>query len=255
MAGESALLTQPDALLELFTDAASAVRTAVRGIPASTMRERTPRPGQYALDLVADTAVCNVLERAPVRIVSEESGVHERPDARVTVVVDPVDGSTNCARGIAYWATSLCALDEDGPLAALVVNQAAGIHTAAVRGKGATRDGVPLRASTVTRMADAIMGLGGLPSTSLGWKQSRALGCCSLLLCEVAAGGLDAYLDPGAYHAPWDYLGGMLACTESGATVRDARGEELVTVETDARRQIVAAGTVELLDLLETGLA
>lgn len=247
--------TEPDALLELFSDAAAAVRTAVRSIPAAGLRERTARSGQYALDLVADAAVCNVLEQAPVRIVSEESGVHERPDARITVVVDPVDGSTNCARGIAYWATSLCALDDDGPLAALVVNQAAGIQTAAVRGKGAARDGVPLRASTVTSIAETVMGLGGLPRTFLGWKQSRALGCCSLLLCEVAAGGLDAYLDPGAYHAPWDYLGGLLACTESGAIVRDARGEELVTVETRARRQIVAAGTVELLDAVEAGLA
>jgi len=247
--------THPDALLELFTDAAAAARTAVHGIDAGALRDRTARPGQYALDLVADAAVCDVLEQAPVRIVSEESGVHERPGAVITVVVDPVDGSTNCARGIAYWATSLCALDEEGPLAALVVNQAAEIHTAAVRGKGATRDGVELRASTVNRIEETVMGLGGLPASSLGWKQSRVLGCCSLLLCEVAAGGLDAYLDPGPYHAPWDYLGGLLACTESGAVVRDARGEPLVTTETSARRQIVAAGTIELLDALEAALA
>jgi myo-inositol-1(or 4)-monophosphatase len=245
---------QPDALLELFADGAAAVRDAVAGISAATLRDRTARRGQYALDLVADAAVCAVLDRAPVRIVSEESGVHERPGATITVVVDPVDGSTNCARGIAYWATSLCALDEEGPLAALVVNHPAGIHTAAVRGKGATRDGVSLRASTVTRMEDVVMGLCGLPRTFLGWKQSRALGCCSLLLCEVAAGGLDAYLDPGAYHAPWDYLGGLLACTEAGASVRDARGEALVTVDPAARRQLIAAGTVELLDTIAAGL-
>jgi fructose-1,6-bisphosphatase/inositol monophosphatase family enzyme len=195
-----------------------------------------------------------VLGRAPVRIVSEESGVHERSDATVTVVIDPVDGSTNCARGIAYWATSLCAMDDDGPLAALVVNQPAGIHTSAVRGKGATRDGLPLRASGVTRIEDTVMGLGGLPHTYLGWKQSRALGCCSLLLCEVAAGGLDAYFDAGPYHAPWDYLGGLLACTEAGATVRDGRGEALVTVDVGARRQLIAAGTVELLDVVAAGL-
>ncbi len=247
--------THPDALLELFTDAAAAVHEAVAAIAAPAMRERTARPGQYALDLVADAAACAVLEQAPVRIVSEESGVHEKLGTTITVVVDPVDGSTNCARGIAYWATSLCALDDDGPLAALVVNQAAGLHTAAVRGKGATRNGVSLRASAVTRMEDAVMGLGGLPRSFLGWKQSRALGCCSLLLCEVAAGGLDAYLDPGPYHAPWDYLGGLLACTEAGAIVRDARGEELVTEETGARRQLIAAGTVELVNVLEAGLA
>jgi fructose-1,6-bisphosphatase/inositol monophosphatase family enzyme len=247
-------MMQPDEILELFVDTATAVREAVQAIAAASLRDRTTRRGQYALDLVADAAACATLEQAPVRIVSEESGVHERDDAAITVVVDPVDGSTNCARGIAYWATSLCALDADGPLAALVVNQPANQHTAAVRGKGATRDSVRLRASQVTRVEDAVMGLGGLPRTYLGWKQSRALGCCSLLLCEVAAGGLDGYLDPGPYHAPWDYLGGLLACTEAGAVVHDAGGEPLVTADVAARRQLLAAGTPELLAVIDAGV-
>jgi fructose-1,6-bisphosphatase/inositol monophosphatase family enzyme len=243
----------PDALVELFTETASAVHEAVRGIAPKARRDRTNRPGQYALDLVADEAACSVLERAPVKIVSEESGVHEREGA-ITVVVDPIDGSTNCARDIAYWATSLCAIDADGPLAALVVNHPAAHHNIAIRGRGATRNGDPLRASNTDEMRNAVMGLGGLPRAHLGWKQSRALGCCSLLLCDVAAGGLDGYLDPGPYHAPWDYLGGLLACIEAGAHVRDPRGEPLVTMEVDARRQIIAAGTPALLEAIEEGL-
>jgi fructose-1,6-bisphosphatase/inositol monophosphatase family enzyme len=244
----------PDALVELFAQAAAAAHAAVRALSVAARRDRTARPGQYGLDLVADEAACAVLARAPVHVVSEESGVHEHPGAVVTVVLDPVDGSTNCARGIAYWATSLCALDADGPLAALVVNQPAGHHTVAVRGGGATRDGVPLRASSRTDLAGAVIGLGGLPDAHLGWRQARALGCCSLALCEVAAGGLDGYLDPGPYHAPWDYLGALLACREAGAHVRDARGGELVTTDAGARRTVVAAGTSELLDALVGGL-
>ena len=243
----------PDVLIELFAETAAAVRDAVHGIAADMLRDRTNRPGQYALDLVADAAACAVLARAPVRIVSEESGVHERDGADVTVVLDPVDGSTNCSRGIAYWATSICALDADGPLAALVVNQATGQHTVAARGKGATRDGVPLQVSSVTRVDDAVVGLGALPKRHLGWKQSRALGCCSLLLCEVAAGGLDGYLDAHASHAPWDYLGGMLAIVEAGGVVQEGGSRELVTTELDARRQLVAAGTPELARVLAEG--
>ena len=71
--------------------------------------------------------------------------MHERAGATVTVVLDPVDGSTNCSRGISYWAISICALDADGALAALVVNQATRrAHDGAVRGRGAYRDGVAL---------------------------------------------------------------------------------------------------------------
>ena len=49
------------------------------------------------------------------------------------------------------------------------------------------------------------------------------------MLCDVAAGGLDGLIDSVPNLAPWDYLGGYLACVEAGAVVRDANGEELVT--------------------------
>ena len=248
-------MTSPDVLLELFTDVAAAVRRAVAGIDPSELRARTDRAGQYALDLVADAEACRVLERAKVRVVSEESAVHECAGATVTVVVDPVDGSTNCSRGIPYWATSICALDADGALAGLVVNQVTGVCVTAVRGAGAFRDGVRLRASSTRRVEDSMIYLTGMPAAALPWKQFRSLGSAALGLCEVAAGALDGMLDTGGFHAPWDYLAGYLACVEAGAVVRDAQGRDLVTDAFDARRQLVAAGTPELADALAQGLA
>jgi fructose-1,6-bisphosphatase/inositol monophosphatase family enzyme len=241
----------PEALLELFEEAAGAVRGAVAAIAADAIRGRTEKPGQYALDLAADAAACAVLARAPVRILSEESGVHGPPDADLTVVIDPVDGSTNCARGIGYWSTSLCAIDRDGPVVSLVANHPARWTTTATRGGGAHRDGVRLRASRATRVDESVIALTGLAPLRFRPKQCRILGSIALELCEVAAGGLDGYVDGGAHVAPWDYLGGMLACTEAGALVRDAHGRELVTLDPDARRQIVAAGTPQLLDALQ----
>jgi myo-inositol-1(or 4)-monophosphatase len=240
----------PDELLECFDEAAGAVRDALAPIDAETRRGRTDVPGQYALDLIADAAALTVLRKLPLRIVSEESGVHEREGAEITVVLDPVDGSTNCSRGISYWAISICALDADGALAALVTNQATGSRVTAVRGAGAFRDGVELHASSVERVEDAVIALAGLPEEKLAWKQFRALGCASLALCDVAAGGIDGYLDTAAYHAPWDYLGGYLACIEAGATVCEANGDDLVTDDPSARRQVIAAGTAALADAL-----
>ncbi len=71
------------------------------------------------------------------------------------------------------------------------------------------------------------------------------------MLCDVAAGGLDGIVDSGPHHAPWDYLGGYLACIEAGAVVRDANGDELVTDDPNARRQLIAAGTPALADALD----
>jgi fructose-1,6-bisphosphatase/inositol monophosphatase family enzyme len=240
----------PETLIACFDDVARAVREAVATVDATTRRARTAVAGQYALDLIADAAALEVLAALPVRIVSEESGVHDRVGAEVTVVLDPIDGSTNCSRGISYWAISICALDADGALAALVVNQATGERTTAIRGQGAWRDGVALHASSVTRIEDAVVALSAFPTQRLPWKQFRALGCASLMLCDVAAGGLDGLIDSAQNLAPWDYLGGYLACVEAGAIVREANGDELVTDDPTARRQVMAASTPALLDAL-----
>jgi fructose-1,6-bisphosphatase/inositol monophosphatase family enzyme len=232
--------------LELLDEAAAAIAAALGSLedwgPAGT------RPGQYHSDLAADeVAVRTLLERG-VGVLSEETGLHE-PDRDVTVVVDPLDGSTNASRGIPWFATSLCAVDAEGPLAALVVNLANDTRFDAVRGGGARRDGKPIEPSGRTELRRSVVALSGMPPGWLGWKQYRALGAAALDLCAVACGTVDAYIDCSASaHGPWDYLGGMLVCTEAGAAVADATGAELVVLEHGARRTPVAGATVPLLE-------
>jgi myo-inositol-1(or 4)-monophosphatase len=242
----------PDDLLVVFERAAGAARDSIAPLQGTARRERTGRPGQYALDLVADAAILPILHDAGLAVVSEESGRSGPSHAPVTVVLDPVDGSTNCSRGIPYWSISLCALDADGLLCALVTNQATGVRTTAVRGKGARRDGQPVKPSTVERVEDAVVCFSGTPQRRLPWKQFRSLGSAALELCDVAAGALDAYLT--SWQAPWDYLGGLLVCREAGALVVDAHGGELVASDADVRRQLVAAATPELLDAVRPAL-
>jgi myo-inositol-1(or 4)-monophosphatase len=237
----------PEALLARFVVAADAARDAVTRLSADDRRSQTARRGQYALDLVADAAVLPILHAGGVAVVSEESGRTGPESAPLTVVLDPVDGSTNCSRGLPYWAISLCAIDADGLLCALVRNQVTGTTTTAIRSAGAWRDGRPLIPSTALRLGEGtLVGVVTAPARDVGW--FRALGSAALALCDVAAGALDGYFDAGDYLAPWDYLGGVLACEEAGAQVVDAHGRALATVDPDARRQVLAAGTPELLD-------
>ena len=84
-----------DELLTVFDDAAKAARTAVEPLSGAARRERTDRPGQYALDLVADAAVLPILHETGLAVVSEESGRSGHGDAAITVVLDPAEGSTN----------------------------------------------------------------------------------------------------------------------------------------------------------------
>jgi fructose-1,6-bisphosphatase/inositol monophosphatase family enzyme len=233
-----------DDLLAVFDVAAAAQRGALATLGSSERRERTGRPGQYRLDVVADAAVLPVLHAAGVRVLSEESGWSGPDDAEITVVLDPVDGSTNCARGLPYWAISLCALDADGPWCALVQNGATSARCSAVRGAGAWLDHVAMAPAAPTDIQRAVVALSGWPPRALAWRQFRALGSAALALCDVAAGHLDGYLDGHAdQHAPWDYLGALLVCQEAGALVIDADGRDLVTLDAGARRQLIAAGT------------
>jgi fructose-1,6-bisphosphatase/inositol monophosphatase family enzyme len=235
----------PDQLLALLDETADAIAAALRG--HADWGLAGTRAGQYRSDLAADAAALEVLDRAGVGVLSEESGRH-RPEHAVTVVVDPLDGSTNASREIPWFATSLCAVDGDGPAAAVVVNLVSGERFAARRGGGATRDGDALTTSGATELGRSLIGLSGLPPRHLGWKQFRALGAVALDLCAVASGTLDGYLDcsPSA-HGSWDYLGGLLVCQEAGASVVDAEGRDLVVLDHAARRTPVAAATPALL--------
>lgn len=233
-------------VVELLDETAAAIRTALGSL--SDWGLAGTRHGQYLSDLAADAAALEVLDRAGVGVLSEESGRH-RPDATMTVVLDPLDGSTNASRGIPWYATSLCAVDVDGPRAALVINLATGDRFEAVRGHGATCNGEPIVPSGATSMRESLVALSGHTHRWLGWYQYRALGACALDLCAVASGAADAYIDCSwNAHGSWDYLGGLLVCHEAGAVVVDLDGRDLVALDHDDRRTPIAAATAQLLD-------
>lgn len=240
----------PAELLALFERISDGIREGLLPITGSARRERTAKPGQYAIDLVADAVALRHLRGTGLAVLSEESGRTGPTDAPITIVLDPVDGSSNAARDLPYWATSMCAIDGQGPLASMVVNQATGVACTAIRDAGAWRDGRRLVSSNVNRVDDAFVAFSGLPTVQLPWKQCRVLGSAALALTDVASGALDAFIDAGSWHAPWDYLGGAMLCREAGATVRDAERRRIDVIDASARRQLFAAGTPALIDAM-----
>jgi myo-inositol-1(or 4)-monophosphatase len=243
----SAALDHPD--LAVLRRAADAIRRRLAQVADWGFSGR--RAGQYAVDVEVDDLAIAVLHDAGFGVVSEESG--RSGDGDRIVVVDPLDGSTNASRGIPWFATSLCIVDDDGPAVALVANQATGERLEAVRGGGAWVDGRRLLPSGRSSLDGAVIGISGMPAngTAWGWWQFRALGAAALDLGLVAAGGLDGWVDMSDdAHGCWDYLAGVLLCTEAGASVADAGGRDLVTVDPAERRTPIAAATPALLEEL-----
>jgi fructose-1,6-bisphosphatase/inositol monophosphatase family enzyme len=232
---------EPAEVVAALGRAADAVAVALQGVDDWGLAGT--RSGQHHSDLAADAAGVSVLIEEGFGVLSEESGVQhgERP---ILVMFDPLDGSTNAARGVPWYAVSLCAVDEVGPLAALVVNLATGARYDAMRGQGARRDGVPIKPSGQTALGRAVVGLSGYPPRRFGWMQYRVLGAAALDLCAVAEGVLDGYVDcDDDAHGVWDYLGGAMICREAGAVVTDAFDRELVVRDVVGRRTPVAAAT------------
>jgi fructose-1,6-bisphosphatase/inositol monophosphatase family enzyme len=241
-------LPDPAELAEILSATADAIGRALAGTDDWGLAGTVP--GQHKSDLVADGAALDVLRSAGLGVVSEESGAHDG-ERGVTVVVDPLDGSTNAAQRLPWFATSLCALDDEGPLSALVVDLVHGTRYDATRGGGARRDGEAIEPSGVAALGDAIVGVNGLPDRHFGWAQFRALGAAALELCAVAEGRLDAFVDcTDDGLAPWDYLGGLLVCWEAGAVVQGTDGQKLVTGDLTSRRTVLAAATPVLADQL-----
>lgn len=210
------------------------------------------RETQYHLDLAADEVAVRLLTGAGLRVISEESGVSGSGD--VTVVVDPIDGSTNCDQGIPFFATSLAVLHGGELVASVVVNQATHDYYEAELGSGSHKNGQILTPRARTTLGDAIVAFSGLPPRHLGWAQYRALGAASLEICLVAEGALDVFgvANHSTLH-PWDYLGGLLALREAGGVWADYRGAELISDVMNPRHPVFAGNQSLLTAMLTIG--
>jgi len=235
-------------IVELFREVASAVHDRIHEIADWGLSGE--RPGQYTIDVSADAIAVSMLHDAGFGVLSEESGL-TNAEREILVIVDPIDGSTNASAGLPWFATSLCAVDADGPLASLVVNQATGDAWHAIRGQGAFKNDAAIEPSKVTAMRDAFISVSGLPKRHFGWRQFRCYGAAALDICAVADGTFDAFADLSVdAHGSWDYLGALLICTEAGGSIVDVKGRELVIRTHEGRRTPIAAATPELLSAL-----
>lgn len=236
------------AAVAAFHQAADAVAAVLSA--TDDWGESGVRAGQYAVDLEADQVCLDVLYGFGYRVLSEESGVTGPAGSETApvVVVDPLDGSTNASRGLPWYASALCLVDDDGPAVGVVVNHATGDRFTAVRGGGAERNGNPIRPSGATELAVSILGMSGWPDHHYGWAQYRAMGASAPDICNVACGVIDAWCDMvDGGHGVWDYLASTVIVEEAGGVVAEVHGRDLCVLDHTARRSPVVAATPALL--------
>ena len=218
-------------------------------------------PTQY-IDKVAEDIIFNYLRGHALcsGAISEEAGRCEMPSGEGTVIVDPIDGTSNAARGIPYYALSI-AREIDGHLEEAFIRDLAHHETfTALRGKGAWVDGQPIRVSEIRSLEEATVSLYGRryhPESLLGLgkkiRRWRLLGASALELAYVGAGRIDAFVDLRGSLRVTDAAAGILICREAGGTVSGPQNDE-IRYSGDVREgaRLVATNSLLHADIIGT---
>ena len=149
-----------------------------------------------------------------------------------TWVVDPIDGTSNFARGIPHFCVSIALVErvetERATVGVIYAPMVDELYSAAER-EGAWLNGERMRVSTATRLDRSLVELGWasrqpkaeyLEMLRRGMEAGlgvRGAGSGSLAAAQVAAGRVDACVELHMY--AWDWLAGMVMAREAGARV------------------------------------
>jgi myo-inositol-1(or 4)-monophosphatase len=220
---------------------------------AELLRDSVREAGQLALSLFrtelknwikghsspvseADIAVNDLLEarlraaRPGYGWLSEESADDEhRLRKRLVWIVDPIDGTRAYLSGREDWCVSVALVEGARPLLAAVFAPASDEFFFAMRGQGATRNGLKLHATGGTEL-DFARVAGPKPlverlKTQLGEIELHPrIASLALRLCRVADGHLDAAFAGGNSH-DWDLAAAHLIVQEANGRMTALSGE------------------------------
>ena len=177
-----------------------------------------------------------LVDRAPGSSVLGEEGGESGGSSGIGWVVDPIDGTVNLTYDLPVMSVSIAATQDGEVVAGAVVDIVRGDVFSAARGQGARLDGSTISPSTVTALADSLIGT-GFSYTAEGraveaeylarvlpaGRDIRCFGSAALNLCWVACGRLDGFYQRTMQY--WDFAAGEIVAAEAGARVARPRPE------------------------------
>lgn len=214
-------------------------------------------------DLASQAAAVGVLRAAfPDHVIVGEEGTEPGTDGRHVWYVDGLDGTSNFAHGLPWYAVSV-ALRCDGEVVAGAVYDP--VHDElfrAGRGRGATGNGRPLRVDGTDAVARALVvtqiqssdpaklaRFARLTETLLGAAAGvRSPGAPALIMSHIAAGHYTAYVERAM--PPWDISAGQVILEEAGGRVTDFAGARVSSAATTDVAATNGAIHEELLSVL-----
>jgi myo-inositol-1(or 4)-monophosphatase len=150
-------------------------------------------------------------------------------------VVDPLDGTSNYVHDVPAYCVSIGLWDKGEPVVGVILDPRMNEIFTAVKGSGAFLNGMPIRVSRVTCLADAMLST-GFPAgyqkqirNLAAWarisehaQSLRRTGSTALNLAYLAAGRFDGYWAFDNY--PWDVMAGATLVREAGGFLSTVDG-------------------------------
>ena len=165
-------------------------------------------------------------------MLGEEDGLTPGWDGAAPLwIVDPIDGTANYARRLPLWCISVGLFVDGEPVLGVIHNPMTKETHAAARGRGATLNGMPIRASAETSPQRSRINLGfsyrrpqALHVASVDRLLARQceysrLGSGALGLAYVADGRFEGYFEP--HINAWDVAAGIVIVREAGGFTND----------------------------------
>lgn len=261
---------ESERLRGIATRAARAAAEHLSGVFRSTMQvEHKGDPHDLVTehDVAAEAIITAAIlaEEPDSTVMGEEGGA--TGSGRVVWHVDPIDGTVNFARGIAFWCVSVAAAVDGEVVAGVIVDPMGGNEFAVDLG-GLWLNGRPAASRAASREIDATVistfpravdlgsnGAGAMDAARLlveRFGAVRCLGSGALGLAHVAVGWADATFD--LHTNPWDVAAGSLMVRRAGGRYvgfnRGAVDEEPTSAHTHAA--YVAVGAQASYPTLET---
>ena len=191
----------------------------------------------------------------------EGDGLAGKPGAPVWVV-DPIDGTSNFARGTPHWCVSIACVVGRAAEVGVIYDPMLDELFCARRGAGAWLNGAPMRTAETKELGKATIEVGW--NTRYGQEKFLALlgriaatgsgviraGSGALGLAYVAAGRRDGYVEN--HINSWDCLAGNLLVAEGGGYVSDflagdglRKGNPLIACAAGVRSALIQAAAIE----------
>jgi myo-inositol-1(or 4)-monophosphatase len=179
---------------------------------------------------------------------SEESVDDEaRLEKRLVWIVDPIDGTRGYLAGREDWCVSVALVENGSALLAAVFAPASDEFFFAARGQGATRNAVPVFATSGTEL-DFSRVAGPKPLVERLSRQTGEItlhpriGSLALRLCRVAQGSLDAAF-AGGQSRDWDLAAANLIVQEANGNMTALSGDAILYNRREVTHGVlVAAG-------------